>query len=104
MLRQHRVDVERAADVVGRIDGADLDVRAVVGGEDGAHVLGRDRKDVAARDRVAGDAAAEVGQAAVGASGAFAEEVDVGDDRAVVIAGAQGADVGDQPARRRPSS
>ena len=45
MLRQHRVDVERAADVVGRIDGADFDVRAVVGGEDRPHVLGRDRKD-----------------------------------------------------------
>ena len=46
MLRQHRVDVERAADVVGRIDGADLDVRAVVGGEDRAHVVGGDRKNL----------------------------------------------------------
>ncbi len=34
MLAEHRVDVERAADVVGRIDGADLDMRLVVGGED----------------------------------------------------------------------
>ena len=60
-------------------------------------------QDLAARDRVAGDAAAEAEQAAVGVLAAFAEEVDIGDDRAVV-AGAQRADVGDQPARCRPSS
>ena len=70
MLRQHRVDVERAADVVGRIDGADLDMRVVGGGENGAHVLGGDRQHFAARDRIARDAAAEVGHpAAGGASG-----------------------------------
>ena len=61
--RQHRIDVERAADVVGRVDGADLDVRLVVGGEHRAQVLGGDRKDLGARDRIAGHAAAEVAHA-----------------------------------------
>jgi adsorption protein B len=32
MLGQHRIDVERAADIVGRVDGADLDVRLAVNG------------------------------------------------------------------------
>ena len=66
MLRQHRVDVERAANVVGRIDGADLDVRAVVGGEDGTEVLRGHREDLVARNRVARHTAAEVGHAAAG--------------------------------------
>ena len=44
MLAEHRIDVERAADVVGRVDRADLDMRLVAGGEDRAHVLGGDRK------------------------------------------------------------
>src|SRR3546814_8299096 len=34
MLAEHRVDIERAADILGRIDGADLDMRALVGGDD----------------------------------------------------------------------
>src|SRR6185369_9809933 len=34
VLAEHRIDVKRAADIVGRIDGADLDVRLVAGGED----------------------------------------------------------------------
>ena len=63
-LREHRVDVERAADVVGRIDGADLDVRLVARGEDRAQILGRHRKHFGARDRIAGDAAAEVAELA----------------------------------------
>ena len=98
VLRQHRVDVKRAANIVSRIDGADLDVRIVGGGEDGAHVLGRDRQHLAARDRVTGDAAAEIGQASGRSGLAFAEEVDLANDLAV-IAGLQGTDIGDQPGR-----
>ena len=88
---------QRAADIVGRVDGADLDVRLVRRGEDGAHVLGVDREDLVPRDRTAGDAAAEVAHPAAGRLLAFAEEVDVGDD-AAIVAGAKRADVGDQPA------
>ena len=33
MLAEHRVDVESAADVVGRIDGANLDMRLIACGE-----------------------------------------------------------------------
>ena len=96
MLAEHRVDVERAADVVGRIDGADLDMRLVARREDRAQVVGRDREHVGARDRIAGHAAAEIAHLAGGVAAALAEEVDVGDDLAAVV-GAQRADVGDQP-------
>src|SRR6185369_3978116 len=74
VLRQHRIDIERAANVVGRVYRADLDVRFVAGGEDRAHVLGGHRKHVAARDRVAGDAAAEIVELAGRVAVAFAEE------------------------------
>ncbi len=95
MLRQHRVDIERAADVVGRINRADLDMRLVACGEHRAKVVGSDRKHLRARDREAGDASAEVGQPADRIARAFAEEVDAGDQLARLL-GAQGADVGDQ--------
>src|ERR1044072_2476496 len=98
MLAQHWVDVERAANVVGRVNGADFDVRAVVGGENGAHVFGGHGQDRLARNRVARDAAAEAAEAAAGALATFTEEVDVGDHGTRLVAGAQGANVGDQPA------
>ena len=63
----------------------------------GAQVLGGHRKHLAARNRIAGDAAAEIAEPAGGVLRAFAEEVDVGDELAGVVA-AQRADVGDQPA------
>src|SRR5687767_14117950 len=77
MLRQHRVDVQGAADVVGRIDGADLDMGAVVGGEHRPKIVGGDRMDFAAGDRELGDAAAEVAELAGRIAVAFAQEVDV---------------------------
>ena len=97
MLGQHRIDVERAADVFGRIDGPDFDVGLVAGGEHRPQVGGGDRQNVATGDRVASDAAAEVAHPSGRVAGAFAEEVDLGDDLAARV-GPQGADVGDQPA------
>ena len=96
MLAEHRIDIERAADVVGRIDGADLDMRFVARGENGAQVVRGDRKHVAAGDRIAGDAAAEIAELAARILDAFAEEIDVRDEIAAVV-GAQRADVGNQP-------
>src|SRR5947209_697000 len=84
MLRQHRIDVERSADVLGRINGADLDVRLVARGEYRAKVVGGDRKHFAAGDRVAGDAAAEATELTFGVLAAFAEEVDLGHHMAVI--------------------
>jgi hypothetical protein len=77
MLAQHRVDVQRPANILGRIDGADFDMRALVSGVDLLEIGAGCRKNLAARDRVAGNAAAEI----VDAAGdlfflAFAEEVD----------------------------
>src|SRR3546814_3333912 len=77
MLAEHRVDIERAANVLGRIDGADLDMRALVGGIDLLEVGAGRREHLAARNRVARHAAPEI----VDAAGnlfffAFAKEVD----------------------------
>src|SRR4051794_22995104 len=96
MLREHRVDVERAADVVGRIDGADLYVRLVACGEDRAHVLGRNREDPRTRNRVARDAAAEIAEVALRILCPLTKEIDVSDEFAAV-AGTKRANVGDQP-------
>ena len=97
MLAEHRVDVERAADVVGRIDGADLDMRLVAGGEDRAHVFGRDSRHFGARNGVTGDAATEVAQPASAIARAFTEKVDVRHKFAGVGC-TKRADVGNQPA------
>jgi hypothetical protein len=96
MLRQHRIDVERAADVVGRVDGSDFDIGAVVRCEHRAKVLGADGMNLAARDRVAGNAAAEVAHSAGAVAAALAKEIDEGADLIVVIGG-KGSDVGNQP-------
>src|SRR3546814_16339555 len=82
MLAEHRVDIERAANVLGRIDGADLDMRALVGGIDLLEVGAGRREHLAARNRVARHAAPEI----VDAAGnlfffAFAKEVDRRDDQ-----------------------
>jgi hypothetical protein len=81
MLAEHRVDVDAGADVLGWIDGPHLDVGAPIARIDLPEVRGGRGIDQRARDRIAGDTAAE----AVDAPGqlllvAFAEEVDVGDD------------------------
>src|SRR3546814_9112710 len=81
MLAEHRVDIERAANILGRIDGADLDMRALVGGVNLLEVGAGRRENLTARDRIARDAAAEI----MDAAGdlflfAFAEEVDRRDD------------------------
>ena len=82
MLRQHRVHVKGAADVVGRVNGANLDVRLVACGEDGAQVLGRNREHGRTGNRIARDAAPEIAELAVGRPGALAKEVDEGGDLA----------------------
>ena len=83
MLAEQGVDIERGAHVLGRIDGADLDMGALVGGEHLLQIGAGDRIDLAARDRIGGDAALEVDQLA-GARilVALAEKVDLGDDDA----------------------
>ncbi len=100
MLAQHRIDIERGADVPGRIDIADFDVRAIVGGVDLAQVRGRYGKDPGAGWGVAGDATAEAielaGQLLLDA---LAEKVDLGDDPAAGIVEAKCADIGHEPAR-----
>ena len=102
MLAEHRIDVERGADVRGRIDGADLDMRR-----------GRRRRrsacrsavvtgiDLRAGDRIAGDAAAEVVElAGQPLLVALAEEVDLAAMQSpAASASLQRADVGDQPRR-----
>ena len=103
MLAEQGVDIEGAADVLGRIDGADLDMGALVGGEHLPHVLAGDREDLGARRRVAGDSAAEVDQlAGLLVLLAFAEEVDVGGDHSgLAVAQREAADVGEKPAIAR---
>jgi hypothetical protein len=79
MLAQHRIDVERAAHVLGRINGADLDIRPVVGREHLLQILAADREDAIARDRIGSDAALEVDQlAGLLMLVALAEKVDLG--------------------------
>ena len=99
MLAQQRVDVQRGANVAGRIDRPDLDMRAVVGG---VHLLQVERRDGvhrATRRRIARDAAAELVQlAGQPLLIAFAQEIDLRDDaRGVGGVEPQLADVGDQP-------
>ena len=81
MLAEHRIDIERGADVLGRIDIADLDMRTIVGGVDLLEIGGRDGEHRAARRGIARDAAAEL----VELAGelfliALAEKVDLGED------------------------
>ena len=44
MLAEHRIDIERGADILGRIDIADLDMGAIVGGVDLLEIGGRHRE------------------------------------------------------------
>ena len=103
MLAEQRIDIERGANVLGRIDGADLDMGAVVGGEHLLQVVAGDREGLAARDRIAGDAALEIDQLArLPVLVALAEEVDLGGDVARLGVGdLEPADVGEQPAAAR---
>ena len=100
MLAEQSVDIERGADILGRIDGADLDMGALVGGEHLLQIVAGDRIGLAARDRISGDAALEVDQlAGRRILVALAEEVDLGGDHAGLGVGdLQAADVGEQPA------
>ena len=98
VLAKHGVDIEPGADVLGGIDGADLDVRASVAGVDLLQIGGGRRIDQRARHRVARDAAAET----VDAAGqlllvAFAEEIDVGEHPATAAVLLLVADAGEQP-------
>src|SRR3546814_2046691 len=82
MLAEHRVDIERAANILRRIDGADLDMRALIGGINLLEVGAGRREHLTARDWIARDAAPEI----MDAAGdlfliAFAEKVDRRDNQ-----------------------
>src|SRR3546814_219712 len=82
MLAEHRVDIERAANILGWIDRPDLDMRALVGGINLLEVGAGRGEHLTARDRVARHAAAEI----MDAAGdlfliAFAEKVDRRDNQ-----------------------
>ena len=62
MLAEHGIDIDPGADVVGRIDRADLDETTPVAGIDLAQVAGRRGIDQRARVRIAGHAALELVQ------------------------------------------
>src|SRR3546814_15484180 len=64
MLAEHRVDIERAANILGWIDRPDLDMRALVGGINLLEVGAGRGEHLTARDRVARHAAAEIMDAA----------------------------------------
>jgi hypothetical protein len=104
MPPEQRIDVQRGAYVAGRIDRADLDMRAVVGGVDLLHVGGGDRIDHATGCGIARHATAEIVDLAgqlllVG----FTEEVDLrGDPVGMAVEQLERADVGDQPGRADP--
>ena len=99
MLAEHRIDIQRAANILGRIDGADFDMRALVGGINLFEVGAGRRKHLAARDRIAGDAAAEIRNAAGDLFlFAFAQEVDRRNDQPfAALVQLLVADTGDQP-------
>ena len=100
MLAEHGIDIERAAHVLGRVDGADLDMGALISGEDTAQVLARHRMDRRPGHRIAGDAAAERAQRAGDGIGlALAQEIDLRHDVvALAVEEAHRTDIGDQPA------
>ena len=99
MLAQHRIDIERPANILGRIDGADFDMRALVGGINLFEVGAGRCKHLAARDRIAGDAATEVRDAAGDLFlFAFAQKVDRRDNQPfAALVQLLVADAGDQP-------
>ncbi len=100
MLAEQRIDIKRRARVAGGIDGADRDVRAIIGGINLFKVRTRHGKNRCARGWIAGDAAPE----AVQLAGqlffvALAQKIDGGDDAVALPFGkAQRANIGDQPA------
>ena len=99
MLAQQRVDIKRSANVAGRMDHPDFDMRAVVGGIDLFQVRARHRIDRGAGHRVARDAAPEMiefaGQPFLIA---LAQEIDLrGDVIGRIVGDAQRTDAGDQP-------
>src|SRR3546814_7786457 len=55
MLTEQRVDIERSADIACRIDGADLDIRAFVGGVYLLQIGAGRVLDLCAGDRIARD-------------------------------------------------
>ncbi len=100
MLAQHGVDIKSGADILGRIDLADRHRTAAIAGVDLLEVLGRGGIDLGAGDGIAGDAALEaVELAGEPLFGAFAEKIDICDDRAADLAVLLlVADIGEQPA------
>jgi hypothetical protein len=102
VLAEKGVDEQSGPDVLGRVDGPDLDVGAIVGRVDLLEVAARDRINAGARHRIAGDAALEVHQLA-GARilVAFPEKVDQRRHDAGLRTGLELAHIGEQPAPLR---
>ena len=100
MLAEHGIDIQRAANIGGGKDRADLDIGARIGGIDLLDVLRGDGIDLRSRYGIAGDAAAEL----VDPPGqlfflALAQKIDLTDDRPLIIAAQLlRADIGEQPA------
>lgn len=99
MLAEHRIDIQRGGNVGGRIDGADRDIRAVLGGIDLAQVARRDREHLAARHGIARHPAAEsVQRAGRPVLVPLAKEIDLArDDAAHRRLERERADIGDDP-------
>src|SRR5690606_28121492 len=81
VLAEHGVDIKAGADVLGRVDGTDLDRAAAVRGVDLPQILGRRRIDQCGGNRVPRHAAAK----RVDFTGqllflAFAQKIDVGEN------------------------
>ena len=64
MLAEHRIDIERTANILGRIDGADFDMRTLVGGVNLLQISAGRGKNLAPGHRKACDAATEIVNAA----------------------------------------
>ena len=99
MLAEHGVDIQRAANILGRNNGANFNMRARVGCIDLSHVRARHRIDFASGDRITRDPAPEIGNLAGHAVPvAFAQEVDLRhNDPMVAVMHALCADTGEQP-------
>ena len=86
MLAEHCIDVERAANIAGWINGANLNRSLIRRCIKLAHIFRRDGKHAASRRRIARHTAAEVvdfpGQAFFIA---FAQEVDVRSDHRLIV-------------------
>ncbi len=101
MLAKHGIDIDPRADILGGINGADLDRAAAVAGINLAKVVGGSGEDQRTGNGIAGHTTAEtVDLASQSFFHALAHEIDIGDHRVPVAAAVLPlvADTGEQPA------